>query len=271
MPITRESFDGAFWPDEIVETVALACITGAKFARALTPLPISKQAASFPTASPTGFDWVAEGAPLPTIDMNDGAHIVGACKLAGLLSMSNESLSDSDQPVGDLLSAAVADAMGPKLDHGLLFGGGGDEPDGVLDVAPVAIGGADWRADVIGAWGELVDAGADPETIVAFSSASVIGWELSRTDDNGQPIHPDGSVAMVGPSIGMVAVPALSSGVTLVADVSRLYLVVRNDFEVAFDSSAAFASDSTLARLKGRFTIGCANPGKTLRKITAAS
>lgn len=271
MPITTASFDSAFWPDDVTAAIALACITGAPFARSLTPRPTSKGSVSFPRANPTGFAWTGEGQPLPAVALGDDADVIAVAKLAGLITFSNESLDDPDEPIGDLLAAAVADAMGPDLDDGLLFGAGGVEPEGCFSLAPESIGGANFRADVIGAWAELVDAGADPASIVAFASASVIGWELARTTLDGVPIHADGAEAIVGPGIRMVAVPSLSAGQTLVADVSRLFLVVRNDFETKFSDQAAFANDQALCRIKGRFAVACPQPAKTLRKITAAS
>ncbi|MCB0983842.1 MAG: phage major capsid protein [Ilumatobacter sp.] len=271
MSITTASFDAAFWPDEIVGTVALATITGAPFARNLTPLPVSKGTVAFPRANPSGFSWIGEGEALPTVSLNDDADVVAVAKLAGVFDLSNESLADPDYPVGDLLSAAVRDSMSHQLDVGLLFGAGAPEPEGVLDAAPEAVGGDDFRADIIGAWGELVDAGANPEAIVAFASASVVAWELARTTVDGVPIHADGAAAMVGPGIRLQPVPALSAGETLVCDTSRTFLVIRNEFEVAFSEHEKFRNDSTTCRIKARFAVACPNPGKALRKITAAS
>lgn len=271
MPISTASFDAAFWPDQIVEAIALGVITGSPFARSLTALPISKGTVSFPRASPSGFDWVAEGSPLPTVDLGDDADVVATCKLAGVFALSNESVDDADVPLGDMLAGAVRDAMSPELDRGLLLGAGGTEPEGVLAVAPEAIGGADYRADLILGWGEMVDAGANPESIVAFASASVVAWELARTTNDGIPLHADGAQAMVGPGIRLVATPTLSSGTTLLVDTSRVFLVVRNDFQVDFSSHERFSNDQQSCRVKARFAVAAPHPAKSLRKITAAS
>ncbi len=271
MPTSTSSFDGFVCSDELATFVANAAVTGAPFARNITPLPTERGSVSFPTASPEGFDWVSENGTIPTVDLNDGADVVAVAKLAGLLGMSNEFVSDAELPMSDLLAKAIADSMGPKLDTGLLFGSGAPEPEGVMAVAPEAIGGPDFRSDVIMAWGELVDAGADPLSIVAFASANVVAWELSRTTTDGVPIHADGAAAMVGPGIRMIAVPSLSAGQTLVADVSGLYLVLRQDFSAEVSGHAGFANDQSLMRIKGRFAVACPTPGKTLRKITAAS
>lgn len=271
MALDSDNFAGFTARDQLATFIANAAVTGAPFARSLTPLPTERGGVAIPRANPTGFDWVGEGGLIPDVDLNDDADVVAVAKLAGLLTMSNEFLDDNELPISDLLGQTVAQSMGPTLDLGLLEGGGGDEPVGVLAAAPEAVGGADFRADVIGAWGELVDAGANPETIVAFASAGVIAWELARTTDDGHPIHGDGAAAMLGPGIRMVPVPSLSAGETLVADVSRLYLVLRSDFEVAVSGEAKFATDQALMRIKGRFAVACPTPGNTLRVITAAS
>lgn len=272
MALDTTNFDRFTARDELSTFVANAAVTGAPFARNLTPLPTSRGGVAIPRANPTGFGWVGEGQAIPSVNMNDDADVVAVAKLAGLVTMSSEFIDDNELPISDLLGQTVADSMGPELDDGLLFGAGAPEPEGVMDAAPEAVGGADFRADVIGAWGELVDAGANAETIVAFASASVIAWELARVSEgSGVPIHQDGAAAMLGPGIRLVPVPTLSAGQTLVADVSRLYLVLRSDFEAEISDQAAFATDQILMRVKGRFAVACPTPGKTLRAITAAS
>jgi HK97 family phage major capsid protein len=265
------SFDAFTARDELSTFVANAAVTGAPFARSLTPLPTSRGGIAIPRVNPTGFSWVGEGGLIPDVDLNDDADVIATAKLAGLLTMSSEFVDDNELPISGLLGSAVADSMGPELDRGLLFGAGGDEPEGVMDIAPAVAGGADYRADIIHAWGQLVDAGANAETIVAFTSASVIAYELARTTSEGVPIHADGAAAMVGPGIRMIGVPSLSAGETLVADVSRLYLVLRQDFEAKMSDQAKFANDQIVLRIKGRFGIACPNPGKTIRTIESAS
>ena len=269
--LASNSFDGFVARDELATFVANAAVTGAPFARALTPLPTSRGGVAIPRANPTGFGWVGEGGLIPDVDVGDDSDVVAVAKIAGLVTMSSEFVDDNELPISDLLATTVADSMGPELDRGLLFGSGGTEPDGVMDVAPETFGGADYRADIIYAWGELVDAGANAETVVAFTSASVIAYELARTTTDGVPIHADGAAAMVGPGIKMIGVPSLSAGETLVADVSRLYLVLRSDFDVQMSDQAKFTTDQIVMRVKGRFAVACPNPGKTIRTITAAS
>ena len=82
MPITTASFDSAFWPDDVTGAIALACVTGAPFARSLTPRPTSKGHVSFPRANPSGFGWVGEGQPLPAVALGDDADVIAVAKLA---------------------------------------------------------------------------------------------------------------------------------------------------------------------------------------------
>lgn len=271
MTLLGSSFDGFVARDAISTFVANAAVTGAPFARAINPLPTMKGSVAIPRSNPTGFDWVAETGTIPDVAVNDDADVVAVAKLAGIVTFSNEFLDDADLPISDLLGEAVADSMGPALDSGLLFGGGPPAPDGVVAVAPTIAGSADLRADVIEAWGELVDAGAAADQIVAFCSASTLAFEMSRTTDDGAKFHMDGAQAMLGPGIAMIAVPSLSGGETLVADRSRLYLVLRSDFQADMSEHANFGTDEAAMRIKGRFAVACPTPNKTIRTITPAS
>lgn len=272
MSTSTSSFDGFVCRDELSTFVANAAVTGAPFARSITPLPTERGSVAFPTAAPDGFDWVAENGTIPAVDLNDGADVVAVAKLAGLLTMSNEFLSDGELPMSDLLAKAVADAMGPKLDRGLLFGAGAPAPVGILAAAPTTLPFGDFRAGVIAAWGELVDEGADPEQIVAYASGATVAGELARVSDvEGVPIHADGAIPLIGPGIRMIAVPSLSSGEIFVADRSALYLVLRQDFAAEVSGHAGFANDQAIMRIKGRFAVACPTPEKSLRRVPAAS
>jgi HK97 family phage major capsid protein len=260
-------FEGFTARDQLSTFVANAAVTGAPFARNITPLPISRPGITFPRVNPSGFGWVAEGAPIPDVDLNDDAYSIAASKLAGILTMSSEFIDDNELPISGLLGEAVADSMGPTLDEGLLYGSGlTPEPEGILVSADFGPARGNLREAVIACWGELVDAGADGEGIVCFASGSIVAAEMGRTNDEGTPIHPAGSVPMIGPGIRMVAVPTLSAPDVLVADVRRLYLVLRDDFEAKMSTEAKFTTDQIAVRIKGRFSVACPTAGKALRR-----
>jgi HK97 family phage major capsid protein len=57
--------------------------------------------------------------------------------LAGVLNVSNESLSDATLSLADAIGPVVADSLGPVLDTGSSTGQGtGANPEGVLSTAP---------------------------------------------------------------------------------------------------------------------------------------
>src|SRR6516225_9249877 len=137
--VSHSSYAGVPFPADVLQQVWVTILTGAPFAGSLSPLPTMSGSVAFPTAAPTGAAWTAEGAALPGVTLGDSALISTPRKLAALLSLSNESLDDAVIPIGDLTGQAIRDAMGPKMDDGLLHGTGtAPQPDGILAHAPAA-------------------------------------------------------------------------------------------------------------------------------------
>jgi hypothetical protein len=226
---------------------------------------------AFPLAAPSGGNWVLEGTALPPVTMGDSALISTPRKLAALISLSNESLSDASIPIGDLTGAAIRDSLGPIMDDGLLHGSAAPAPDGILAHAPAAANKPDFRQAVIGAWGEVVNAGAPADSVVAFANPVILANEWERAGTTGDPIHVDSAsgVLTIGPGIKTVAVPKLVGGATpeiLVADVSSLYLVIREAFMIETSRDIYFASDSLGLRVKTRVAVACPSPQKSMRK-----
>ena len=145
----------------------------------------------FPTVEPEDFDWVGEAQPLPEVESNPTGPTVAVAKIAGIVGLSNEMVADNSISVTSLLGQAIASSMGPKLDNGLLYGAGSPAPVGILAGVPVALEqGVDLRTDTILAWGELVDAGADPANVVAFASGGDVAEELARVSTTTERADP---------------------------------------------------------------------------------
>jgi HK97 family phage major capsid protein len=252
--------------------VWVTILTGATFAGAITSLPTSHGSVAFPTAAPAGADWTAEGAPIPPVTLNDSALISTPRKLAALLALSNESLADAVIPIGALTGQAIRDAMSSQMDDGLLHGDGvTPHPDGILGHATAAAGGPNFRTAVITAWGEVVDAGAPAESVVAFARPSVLATEWARVATTGEPVHDDSDTPgslILGPGIRCVAVPSLAATEILVADVSSTFLVLREQLVVEMNDAAYFNSDSMALRVKARVACACPTPNKSLRTAT---
>lgn len=267
-PIHTDAYDGFVARDALAEFVINQLVGGSPFARSLVPMPTERGGIAFPRVSPTGFGWVPEGGSIPEVDVGDDAYIVGLAKLAGIVALSNEMISDEEIPMSSMLGGAIADAMGPELDSGLLIGSGPPEPVGVLAAASGSATRPDFRSAVIRAWGELTDAGADGSSIVAFARGSVIADELARTDLEDSPIYDDNTAPVIGPGVRLIPVPSIAENTILVADVSRMWLVQKGDFEVEASMHTRFTNDETVLRIKGRFGCAVPAPAKTMRLAT---
>jgi hypothetical protein len=269
--VSSGSYGGYPFPPDVLAQVWLTVLSGSPFANAITPLPTSSGSVAFPTAAPSGSGWVSEGQALPPVTMGDAALISTPRKLAALLSLSNESLSDATIPIGALTGAAIRDAMSAQLDTGLLHGTGTPpQPDGILAHAPNAANHPDLRAAIVGAWGEIVNAGAPADQVIAFANPVILATEWMRVGTTGDPIHADSSTGTltIGPGISTVPVPSLAGGATpevLVADVTSLFLVIRDPFLIETDTSVYFASDSLGLRVKTRVACACPTPQKSMR------
>jgi HK97 family phage major capsid protein len=264
--LATTSFDGFTCRDELSSFVANAARTGAPFARALTPMQTNRRGITFPVASPEGFGWTAEGSPINDVDLQDDSYSVGVAKLAGIVTMSSEFVDDNELPIGDLLSRAVQDSMGPTLDHGLLYGTGAPEPTGIVAAATLGPEGDDLRSALIAAWGEMIDSGSDGEGLVAFAAGSVVAAELGRVDSENRPIYPTGSVLTIA-GVRVVPVPSLVPADALLVDVRSTWLVVRDDFEARMSDQAKFERDQIVMRVRGRFTAACPTPTKSIRRL----
>ena len=136
--------------------------------------------------------------------LNDKALIVRVCKVAGLLPVSAEMLSDAAVNITSWVSAALADSLSRDLDLGILNGTGQPQPDGIVAQADPVSGTSltDTAGAAIAAIGE---AGGTASTIAL--SPTAYAAELTAKDSQGRLMHPDGLPDLLGLTI--VQVPAL--------------------------------------------------------------
>ena len=266
-PLTTQDFDGAVTPADVQLNIVNRLLGGAPFARSLDPLSTGSGHVTWPTAGPTGGGWTAEGAPLPTVDINGATYTAVARKLAGLFEITSEMVGDASFNVASALGSVIADRLGVQLDDGVIRGGGDpeDSPVGVWGFAP-AVDDAPLWPGIWSAVGSLGDAGG-MATHVALRPST---WaaEAARTDDVGRPLYPDGLVTAGG--LSFVQCPSLAATECLIYDSRTVRLVVRRDFALEGDRSAGFARDVMVYRLIGRFAVGVPVPTKGIRKLTIA-
>ena len=125
---------------------------------------------------------------------------------------------DLTAQLGDLLR----DSASAELDHGLLYGTGPPQPDGVVAAAPEASG-ADLAAALTAAIGSVGDAGGrrDPPRGPALGAGR---GARNLRDSTGQMIYPLGFGAAMG--VHEVGVPELAAADVLALDATRCWLIL---------------------------------------------
>ena len=261
-PVTTGSFQGVLHPAQVAAVLNMLT-TGAPFSgTALTPFPTERHEVAFPTAKPDRPAWLGEMDPIPVIGMNDDADIVATCKLASIVLLSNESLFDASVNMTAELGDLIRDSASIELDRGILYGADSPEPKGVVTAAPPA-NGADLAAALTAAVGSIGDAGGTATHLCA--RPSVLADQRNERDDNGQRLYPEG----LGGAFGLTEVgcPELAAADVLVTGRSRIWLIVRNDFQVDYSRDWAFDRDAIAVRIRGRFAVGAPVVAKSLRKL----
>ncbi len=85
--VSTASFGGVLVPHDTQRRILNLLIGGAPFARSLTRQPTNRSEVAWPTASPTGWAWVAELGPIPEVALGDDAYILAVCKIAGIVKL----------------------------------------------------------------------------------------------------------------------------------------------------------------------------------------
>ena len=199
-------FQGVLVPADVQQQIINTLIQEAAFASSITPLPTSSGSVAFPIAGPTGAAWIAELAKIPLMCLNDRAEVVAVAKLAGLLDVGNEMMSDASINLTAQFTVVLRDSLSSQLDDGLLNGGGPPEPQGVI-AAAAEVTGADLLEAVLTARGAIADAGGTATTLAA-SGATLAAADGAR-DSTGALMFPGGFAAVTG--LIPVTVPDLAT------------------------------------------------------------
>jgi hypothetical protein len=254
--ITR-SFGGTLTPAQVA-AVLNELIEGAPFAASLTRATTSTGKLSFPTVAPSGYAWLAELQQVPRLVLNDKALIVATKKVQGDLPVSAEMIADATVNITSWVRDGLTSSLSRDLDLGLLGGGGGVEPEGVIDQAdPVA--GASLIAAVGAGIAEIGEAGGVADTIAL--SPTAYAAELTATDVDGRLIHPDGLPDLFG--LRIVQSPGLAD--PLLYDARRCYLVLGSDSTVTLHDD--WEHDATVVKVSARANVGVPVAHKSIRKL----
>lgn len=270
--LTRASFGGSLFNPEVTAKIIGLGLAGAPLFAAMTRRTTNKSSVVFGTAAPTGFDWVPEAGLIPGIDLASDKLIVAPSKLAGILSLSNESLSDSEFNLTNELGRLIAASMAPAVDSGILYGdpvgGNPASPTGFFDAID-EVEKSTLRSAVVGACAEMMGAGGTPTHV--FLTAEMWAAELDRRETvvgGSGPILAD-----LGLDLKVGICPSLTTGNGLVIDAAGCFGIVRTDFSIdsTDQADAAFKYDSTLLRVKARLAAAIPDPDRSARSIAVTA
>ncbi len=263
-PVTTGSWQGVLAPPDVTRLISMI-VGGSPFAASLTQYPTTRAEVAFPTASPDRPAWVAEAGTIPEIGLNDDADIVAVKKLAEILKLSNESVTDTSVNLTAQVADLLKDSSGPELDRGLLYGSLPTEPKGVVPNVTAADG-PELSTAITRAIGAIGNSGGTATHIAGKPSLFASQRDIKATG-SGDFLYPLG----VGAQFGLIEVPVPELNDCLVYDKTRLYLIARTtDFEIAMSQDYFFDSDSTAIRVRGRFAVGLPVPLKAARTVTVA-
>ena len=181
---------------------------------------------------------------------------MSVAKIAGLLPVSTEMQADAAVNITTWVQGALADSLSRDLDLGILGGGGPPAPTGVLGQAD-PVDGASLTEATGKAIAAIGEAGGTTSTIAM--SPTIYAAELTRQDDLGHLVHPDGLPDFLG--LAIVQVPALAS--PLVYDAARCFLVLGQDSNVTLHDDPHH--DSMLLLVKARANAGIPVKAKAIR------
>ena len=256
------SFGGYPFPAEVVSRIIDLLISGAVFAPSLTRQGTVRSTVAWPTAKPTGWAWLEELQPFPTIDVADDAYVVAVAKLGGIVDLSNEGFTDSSINMSAQLGDLLRDSLSRDLDIGLLTGGGPPAPVGVVGVAP-EVEAADLHQAVTTARGQIGDQGGTANTLAALPSVLAAADAQRSEGDTGVLVYPNGFAASLG--LRAVGVPGITA--PLVYDSRRTFLVVRDDATVDASRDWHFDRDAYSIRVKARIAAAIPDVPKAIRKL----
>jgi HK97 family phage major capsid protein len=201
-------------------------------------------------------DPISEGAP-PGDEL-----VLTPNKVATLVTLSNEVVTDSNANVLNSVGEKMVRAVALEADRAMFAGTGGDQPTGILNVAPPLPNhpAAPDYAGIVSGAGMVRAAGGTPN-VVYVNPADLTALQLA-TDANDRPLVGDTATG-IGAVIAGLAIwptPATPAGTAIVAQADQIVVAVREDASVAVSDQFAFNADGTVARVIARVDVGVNDP-----------
>ncbi len=264
MSVTRDSFNGEPFPTAVVQKILNDSLEDTPLLGNITVERTNRESKTFLAADPSGFDWRAEGAELPTVALNDDSAVFAPAKLAGLIEITNEAIDDSEFSITGAITNAIRDSMLVKAERDTLYAPAVPNAAAPTPVVPglgAAVSGDSLRLAAIAACGEILGAGGRPDRI--FISPDLWVAEMQgRALDGGSLVDPFTDLGL-----RTVIVPNLDAEDGIVADSSRVYAVWRKDASIEMSDTPAWSRDAWSFRVKARLVLAIPQVAKAARLL----
>lgn len=264
----------AWYPQDHGDLIDNAVRNQAIAGKALSPVSCSGYQIGFPVLdSDPDVSWYAPGATITETDAGTSELIVQPKAAKGLSRVSNESLTDSDPAVAEVIGAGLARQIIEKVDSALFAATVPvNGPQGLMAYAYTSIEATNGVAAVtnedlfVDAKFTALENGAE---LSAFVLATDVAKALAKvkvaTSDSRRLLDHDAEGNLTIAGLPAFVSRHVAAGEAWGIDKSQVFLVIRKGTEVELDRSAAFAADSTLVRAVMRTNFAVTNPAGVIR------
>ncbi|MGV0873494.1 phage major capsid protein [Mycolicibacterium sp. XJ879] len=221
--------------------------------------------------------WVPEGAEIPADDANVEELLVTPKKVAGLTVISNELANDSSPQATAVIGQRLVNSLRRRVDAAFFANTTVNGPAGLGSIAPTDVyagaagyGNIDPFLEAIAA---AEGVGAQVTSFVTSPDSALDLAKLKKGTGSNEPLlQPDPAkpAGRVIAGVPLVVSPDAPNNGTVYAIPKALsFVVLREDVQVALDSSAFFTSDRVAVRVTMRVAFAWPHEAAVVRVLTS--
>lgn len=274
MPMTTSSTAGLITPQQAKDLILIPLMSESVALQTSTAVPTTSKTLRFPriTADPVAA-WTAEGDEIDPSLLSANEFTITPAKLAGLTILSNELVNDSDPAALEQVGAGLARDIARQLDAAFYGSVPAPAPSGLADLAGVNdIDAGDTWTSLDPFLEAIADAEQNGAPVTSFVAAPADALALAKikeaTGSQRNLLQPDPTspTKRTISGVPLWVSPAVAAGVVWGYSSTRAIIAVRQDVELATDSSVFFTSDRSALRAIVRVGWGYPQPA-AIQKI----
>ncbi|MFA7511859.1 MAG: phage major capsid protein [Mycolicibacterium vanbaalenii] len=209
--------------------------------------------------------WTAEGADITATDAEVDELLVTPKKIAALSKVSRELAADSSPAAQNVVGQSIARDIARRVDSAFFGDTVANGPDGISSLNDIQFVDADTITNVDPFSEAISKAENEGAQITAFIANAATVLALSKlkkltTGSNEPLLQPDPTLPtrrqILGVPLYSVPNTVVPANTVWAVDISRVFVVVRQDVELSVDESFYFGSDSLAVRAVMRVAFG---------------